>query len=62
MDVQNEKCVLILDGSLPPGVIANTAAIMGITLGKRMPETVGPDVADQTDTNTRGSSNFPYPF
>ncbi len=61
MDVQNEKCVLILDGSLPPGVIANTAAIMGITLGKRMPETVGPDVADQTGHEHAGIIEFPVP-
>lgn len=61
MDVQNEKCVLILDGSLPPGVIANTAAIMGITLGKRMPETVGPDVADRTGHEHAGIIEFPVP-
>ena len=35
MDWKNEKCVMILDESLPLGLIANTAAIMGITLGKQ---------------------------
>ena len=34
MDWQNEKCVMVIDESLPLGIIANTAAIMGITLGK----------------------------
>ena len=33
MDLQNEKCVMIIDENLPLGIIANTAAIMGITLG-----------------------------
>ncbi|MCI8576321.1 MAG: DUF2000 domain-containing protein [Lachnospiraceae bacterium] len=41
MDLQNEKCVMVIDESLPLGIIANTAAIMGITLGKQMPEVVG---------------------
>ena len=38
MDLQNEKCVMVIDEHLPMGLIANTAAIMGITLGKKMPE------------------------
>ncbi len=33
MDLQNEKCVMVIDENLPLGIIANTAAIMGITLG-----------------------------
>ena len=39
--MQNQKCVMVMDEDLPLGVIANTAGIMGITLGKHMPETVG---------------------
>lgn len=34
MDWQNEKCVMVVDGSLPLGIIANTAAIMGITCNR----------------------------
>ena len=37
----NEKCVMIIDENLPLGIIANTAAIMGITLGKQRHEVVG---------------------
>ena len=44
MDLQNEKCVMVIDENLPLGIIANTAAIMGITLGKEMPEVVGANV------------------
>lgn len=43
MNLQNEKCVMVIDEKLPLGVIANAAAIMGITLGKKMPEVVGAD-------------------
>ena len=28
MDLQNEKCVMVIDENLPPGLIVNTAAIM----------------------------------
>ena len=47
MDLQNEKCVMVIDENLPLGIIANTAAIMGITMGKQMPEIVGADVYDR---------------
>lgn len=48
MNLQYEKCVMIIDERLPLGIIANTAAIMGITLGKQMPEVVGANVYDKT--------------
>ena len=43
MNLQNEKCVIVVDEELPLGIIANTAVILGITLGKTMPEAVGPE-------------------
>ncbi len=61
MDLQNEKCVMVIDEGLPVGVIANTAAIMGITLGKKMPEVVGADVADKTGKTHLGIIEFPVP-
>ena len=33
MQAQNDKCVMLLDQDLPLGFLANTAGIMGITLG-----------------------------
>lgn len=61
MDIQNEKCVMVIDGSLPTGIIANTAAILGITLGKLMPEVVGADVLDNTGKEHPGIIEFPVP-
>lgn len=60
MDLQNGKCVMVIDESLPLGIIANTAAIMGITMGKQMPEVVGADVYDRTgqEMNIWGLSSF----
>jgi hypothetical protein len=62
MNLQNEKCVMIIDENLPLGIIANTAAIMGITLGKEMPEVVGTDVYDKTDNKHLGIIEFPVPI
>lgn len=62
MDVQNEKCVMVIDDRLPLGLIANTAAIMGITLGKKRPEVVGVEVYDKTGNEHLGIIEFPVPI
>ncbi|MDQ9833598.1 DUF2000 domain-containing protein [Acinetobacter soli] len=41
MDINNLKAVIIVDAELPSGVITNTAAILGMSLGKKYPEIVG---------------------
>ena len=56
-----EKCVVVLDGALPAGLLANTAAILGITLGKELPEMVGPGVRDRSGREHRGIIEFPVP-
>lgn len=62
MDFQNEKCVMVIDEHLPLGILANTAAILGITLGKKMPEVVGADVTDKTGNEHLGIIEFPVPI
>lgn len=62
MDLQYEKCVMIIDENLPLGIIANTVAIMGITLEKKMPEVVGADVYDRTGNEHLGIIEFPVPI
>lgn len=62
MDLQNEKCVMVIDENLPLGLIANTAAIMGITMGKEMPEVVGANVTDQSGNRHLGIIEFPVPI
>ena len=62
MNLQNEKCVMVIDENLPLGLIANTAAIMGITLGKEMPEVVGRNVMDQDGYLHPGIIEFPVPI
>ena len=62
MDLQNEKCVMVIDETLPTGLIANTAGIMGITLGKEMPDTVGPTSRTRQAAPTGASSSFLSPY
>ena len=40
MEAENRKCVMILDEELPAGVLANAAGILGMTLGKQIPEVI----------------------
>lgn len=50
---------MIIDSELPVGVIANTSAILGVTLGKHFPEQVGEDVADATGKMHLGIITIP---
>ena len=59
---QQLKCVIVLDESLPRGLLANTAAILGITLGKKLPELVGADVTDESGGAHPGIIRFPVPI
>ena len=61
MELQNLKCVMVVDENLPLGILANTAAIMGIPLGKNLPEIVGVDVVDQSGNEHLGIVKFPIP-
>lgn len=62
MDWRNEKCVMVIDQSLPLGIIANTAAILGVTLGRQLPEAVGGDVRDGGGRLHLGIIAFPIPI
>ena len=62
METQNMKCVMVIDENLPLGIITNTAAVMGITLGKQIPQTVGSDVYDKTGNCHLGVIEFPVPI
>lgn len=62
MNVENEKCVIVVDENLPLGIIANTAAILGITMGMKMPDVVGNDVLDLEGNAHIGIIQFPVPI
>ncbi|MBP2630459.1 MAG: hypothetical protein H6Q70_1087 [Firmicutes bacterium] len=58
----SKKCVAVIDQDLPIGIIANTAAILGCTLGKQIQEIVGEDVVDQDKRQHLGIINTPLPI
>ncbi|MDY9921100.1 MAG: DUF2000 domain-containing protein [Synergistota bacterium] len=62
MSDKAEKCVIVIDSELPTGVIANTSAILGMTLGKRFPEQVGNDVTDASEKTHLGIITVPVPI
>ena len=62
MEINNIKCVMIFDESLPVGVIANTAAIMRASLGKADPEVVGITPVDMDGNEHSGLIQFPVPI
>jgi hypothetical protein len=62
MQKQDMKCVIVIDENLPLGILANTAAILGITLGKHIPELVGEDVTDASAKDHLGIISVPVPI
>ncbi|MCO7126880.1 DUF2000 domain-containing protein [Sporolactobacillus shoreicorticis] len=61
MNDSEKKCVIVIDHELPIGVIANTAAILGCTLGSDFSEVVGNDIEDGSGFQHRGIVNLPIP-
>jgi hypothetical protein len=59
--LKGKKLVLLLNENLPSGVMANTAAILGISLGRRFPEAVGEDVTDGSGFSHEGIVKIPVP-
>jgi hypothetical protein len=41
--------VIVIDEQLPPGLAANAAAVLALTVGAREPELVGADLVDADD-------------
>lgn len=62
MTVNDTKCVIVVDESLPIGILANTTAILGITLGRQVPECVGQDVQDASGQVHKGIITIPVPI
>ena len=59
MDNSNMKCVMAIDSELPIGIIANTSAILGVTLGKHIPAQIGDNVVDASNQTHLGIITIP---
>ena len=59
MNQSDKKCVMVIDANLPLGVIANTSAILGVSIGKQAPQAVGRDVLDASGKTHPGIITVP---
>jgi hypothetical protein len=56
------KCVMVIDAELPTGLIANTAAVLALTLGKKIEGIIGPTVKDASGHSHIGITTTPIPI
>lgn len=56
------KCVMIVDESLPRGIIANTTAALGISLASIEDGLVGKKLKDKNGRLHEGVTNIPIPI
>jgi hypothetical protein len=56
------KCALLIDGTLPRGLVANASAFLAISLGQRLPTLLGPDVTDADGDHYPGVWSLPIPI
>lgn len=57
-----ERCAIIIDKNLPIGLIANTAAILTLSLGKLKPELIGEDINDYDGKVHKGITTISIPI
>lgn len=60
--MNNQKCVLVIDKALPQGLIANTAAVLTLSLGKLHPELIGADNINNDGEVHTGITSIPIPI
>ncbi|MDC0833066.1 DUF2000 domain-containing protein [Geitlerinema sp. CS-897] len=56
------KCVTIVDADLPTGLIANTAAVLSLTLGAKIEGIIGSDLYDMSGRIHVGITTVPIPI
>lgn len=56
------KCVMVIDTDLPTGLIGNTAAVLALTLGKKIEGIIGPTVKDASGHFHIGITTTPIPI
>lgn len=53
---------IVLDSALSPGLAANAAAVLAMSIGKNFPEQVGSDVPDRDGNPHLGITSVPLPI
>ncbi|MBD2801586.1 DUF2000 domain-containing protein [Xenorhabdus sp. M] len=60
--MNDKKCVLVIDKDLPLGVIANTVAVLTLSLGKAHLELVGNNIKNRDGGEHLGITRIPIPI
>ncbi|MDH2432352.1 DUF2000 domain-containing protein [Pokkaliibacter sp. MBI-7] len=58
----SHRCVLIINPALPTGLIANTAAVLALGIGKLQPSINGPLITDSEGLLHQGITQLPLPI
>lgn len=61
VDNNLKKCAVVVSDNLAPGFALNTAAVLGVSLGKLRSEMVGRDLSDSSGFTHRGITTVPIP-
>ena len=56
------KCVIVVDHTLPVGLIANTAAVLSMSIGKTVDGIIGDDAVDKDGSIHRGITRAVVPI
>lgn len=59
---QNFKMVIVLDESLPVGLLSNTAAVLSLTLGNKIEGLIDKELTDESNVIHTGLTNTPLPI
>lgn len=58
----DKKCVIVLDQDLPVGLLANSSAVLALTLGKTVDGILGHDIEDGSGETHKGITNTVLPI
>jgi hypothetical protein len=56
-----DKLAIVIDRALSGGLVANTAAVLAMSLGSRLESVIGPDLKDADGSLHRGITTLPIP-
>ncbi|OMH33878.1 DUF2000 domain-containing protein [Motiliproteus sp. MSK22-1] len=59
--METRKCVIVIDQALSSGPIANTAAVLSLSLGRKFPELIGQDLTDNQGDRHHGITTAAIP-
>lgn len=60
--LESFKCVLVIEQTLPIGLVANTAAVLSLSVGKLFSHLVGRDLEDSSNMRRAGITTEPIPI